>query len=85
MEVFENTFNKCGDVVIAGKTAGFVIFPIKLILHCPDCNNRHIDKGEFYTKIHHTHACQHCGFVWRPAVEPTQGVQFLRGFKNETE
>lgn len=31
---------------------------------------------------HHTHACQHCGMVWRPAVVPTVGVYFLPGFKN---
>ena len=55
---------------------------IDMILHCPDCGNRHIDEGEFKSKEHHTHACQHCGFVWRPAIEPTRGVQFLRGFKN---
>ena len=56
--------------------------PIELILHCPECGGRHIDEGIFATKEHHTHACQHCGFVWRPAVEPTKGVQFLKGFKN---
>ncbi len=38
--------------------------------------------GEFATKPHHTHACQSCGMVWRPAIGPTVGVQFLPGFKN---
>lgn len=56
--------------------------PLELILNCPECKGRHIDEGEFADKVHHTHACQHCGFVWRPAVEPTVGVQFLEGFKN---
>jgi hypothetical protein len=55
-----------------------------VILYCPSCSGRHIDEGEFATKPHHTHACQHCGFVWRPAVVPTVGVQFLPGFKSET-
>lgn len=57
--------------------------PVPMILICPVCYGRHIDEGEFATKPHHTHACQHCGMVWRPALVPTVGVQFLPGFKNE--
>jgi rubredoxin len=55
---------------------------IPMVLTCPSCGGRHIDEGEFATKPHHTHACQHCGMVWRPAIGPTVGVQFLPGFKN---
>lgn len=47
------------------------------------CGVLHIDEGEFATKLHHTHACQSCGHVWRPAIECTVGVQFLPGFKNK--
>lgn len=57
--------------------------PIPMRLVCEDCGILHIDEGEFATKPHHTHACQHCGLVWRPAVVATVGVQFLPGFKNE--
>lgn len=57
--------------------------PIPMLLWCPECRARHIDVGEFVTKVHHTHACQTCGVVWRPAVEPTVGVQFLPSFKND--
>lgn len=57
--------------------------PIPMLLTCPCCGERHIDEGEFITKWHHTHACQSCGMVWRPAVVPTVGVRFLPGFKNE--
>ena len=59
--------------------------PVAMLLVCPDprCGARHIDEGEFATKPHHTHACQHCGMVWRPSLGPTVGVQFLPGFKNE--
>lgn len=56
--------------------------PIPMILHCPSCGERHVDEGEWAHRSHHTHACQHCGIVWRPAIEPTVGVQFLPGFKN---
>lgn len=56
--------------------------PTPMIMTCPSCSGRHIDEGEFATKIHHTHACQHCGMTWRPAIGPTVGVQFLPGFKN---
>lgn len=58
-------------------------YPVPMILHCPWCSERHIDAGEFATKPHHTHACQSCGEVWRPAIVPTVGVQFLPGFKDE--
>lgn len=57
--------------------------PLPQIMSCPACRKRHIDEGEWETRPHHTHACQHCGFVWRPAVEPTVGVRFLPDFKNE--
>ena len=56
--------------------------PIPMLLWCPCCHARHYDEGEFAIKPHHTHACQHCGVVWRPAVVATVGVQFLPGFKN---
>ncbi len=55
---------------------------IPMILTCPSCNARHIDEGEFKLRFHHTHACQSCGMVWRPAINYTFGVQFLPGFKN---
>jgi len=58
--------------------------PIRMILTCPSCSGRHIDKGLFAIKPHHTHACQHCGLTWRPAVVNTVGVQFLPGFKDES-
>lgn len=58
---------------------------IPILLWCPECGERHIDAGEFATKSHHTHACQKCGMVWRPAIQPTVGVQFLPGFKDEEE
>lgn len=58
------------------------VAPIPMLLTCPTCGERHIDEGEFATKPHHTHACQSCGMVWRPAIRPTCGVQFLPGFKN---
>lgn len=58
---------------------------IPMLLTCPsqDCGKRHLDVGVFATKPHHTHACQHCGMVWRPALVPTVGVEFLPGYKNE--
>jgi hypothetical protein len=57
--------------------------PVPMVLTCPSCNERHVDRGEFATKPHHTHSCQFCGFTWRPAVVPTVGVQFLPGFKDQ--
>lgn len=57
--------------------------PILMRLPCPACHELHIDEHEFAQKPHHTHACQHCGNCWRPAIVPTCGVRFLPGFKNE--
>lgn len=57
--------------------------PIPMRLTCPECKALHIDEGEFATKPHHTHSCQHCGLTWRPAVVATVGVRFLPGFKND--
>jgi hypothetical protein len=59
--------------------------PRAMLLWCPQCNTRHIDEGDFATKSHHTHACQGCGHVWRPAIDPTCGAQYLPGFKNESK
>jgi len=56
--------------------------PVPMRLVCPRCCALHVDEGEFATKTHHTHACQSCGEVWRPAIAPTVGVRFLPGFKN---
>ncbi len=56
--------------------------PIPMLLWCPMCKGRHVDVGEYAEKPHHTHACQECGTVWRPAIVATVGVSFLPGFKN---
>lgn len=58
--------------------------PVPMRLHCPECGGLHLDEGEWATKPHHTHACQHCGACWRPAVANTVGVRFLPGFVSET-
>lgn len=70
-----------GDLVAARKA---VEAPRPMLLWCPapGCGARHIDKAEFETQAHHTHACQACGMVWRPAIGLTVGVQFLPGFKD---
>lgn len=62
--------------------AALVNTQIPIRLWCPDCGRLHVDEGEWATKPHHTHACQYCGAVWRPAVVATVGVRFLPGFKN---
>ena len=81
-------YDKVNHAYYLGKRDGMQmaeveILPIPLLLWCPECGGRHVDVGQFETKKHHTHACQHCGHVWRPAIECTVGVQFLPGFKNE--
>lgn len=57
-------------------------YTIPMILNCPGCGERHIDEEAFAEVAHHTHACQGCGLVWRPAKVNTHGVRFLPGYKN---
>jgi hypothetical protein len=56
--------------------------PIPMLLTCPmrRCGRRHIDEGEFATKLHATHSCQYCGCTWKPAKVNTVGVKFLPGY-----
>jgi predicted RNA-binding Zn-ribbon protein involved in translation (DUF1610 family) len=53
--------------------------PVRMRLECPACGELHIDEGAFATKPHHTHECQTCGQIWRPAIPETVGVRFLFG------
>lgn len=57
--------------------------PIPMRLPCPACSALHVDESDFATRPHHTHACQECGNVRRPAIVDTVGVRFLPGFRNE--
>lgn len=57
--------------------------PIPMILFCPICRCRHIDRGKFATEPHKSHACQGCGFVWSPCHRPTVGAEFLPGYRND--
>ena len=56
-------------------------YTIPMVLFCPN-GHRHIDEEEFAEVAHHTHACQECGIVWRPALVNTHGVRFLPGYRN---
>jgi hypothetical protein len=78
------TSEKSGEIRRHGQVAAGVEegAPIPMLISCPACSARHIDKGAFATKPHHTHACQNCGMTWRPCVLATVGVQFLPGFKD---
>lgn len=65
-----------------GKLGEFYTIP--MILFCPN-GHRHIDEQEFAEVPHHTHACQECGIVWRPAKVNTHGVRFLPGYRNDAD
>jgi predicted RNA-binding Zn-ribbon protein involved in translation (DUF1610 family) len=78
----DTTVITLGAIITEAERA-FAAVPVPMLIYCPECGARHIDEGEFATKVHHTHSCQTCGLTWRPAVVPTDGVRFLPGFKNE--
>jgi|GEM_PF-5800951 len=54
--------------------------PIDMILYCPSCGYQHIDKpdGEWTNPPHRSHLCHSCGYIWRPADVPTNGVESIR-------
>lgn len=68
-----------------GRLQGKDARPINMILHCPECGKQHIDQaagnplGRTDEKAwdnppHKTHLCHYCGYRWRPADVPTNGV-----------
>lgn len=76
------------DAALAGDGAGSE--PIDMILFCPACGKQHIDAPDERTPDwtnppHRSHLCHGCGFTWRPADVPTNGVERIktRG-KNDT-
>ena len=82
-----NTFFETELERFGGRPAVMVSIPMRITCpgELPDgtkCGRLHIDEGEWATKPHHTHSCQHCGMTFRPAVPYTVGVAFLPGFKN---
>lgn len=63
--------------------------PIDMILYCPVCGLQHVDEPErslgpgnseridWTNPPHRSHLCHGCGFVWRPADVPTNGVKAI--------
>lgn len=66
-----------------------VLTPIDMVLHCPHCHMQHIDTpeesdpatwtaekhGPWMNPPHTSHLCGYCGWQWRPADVPTNGVR----------
>lgn len=58
--------------------------PVDMILHCPNCGWQHVDKPDTWpdsrkdVPIHRSHKCEICGFIWRPADVPTNGVAAIK-------
>ena len=59
--------------------------PVPTVLHCPDCEEIHVDEGEWATRPHKTHQCQHCRHEWRPYQVHTVGVPVSGDAKLEAE
>ncbi len=52
--------------------------PIPMILNCPTCATRHVDRADpahdWTNPPHRSHLCCYCGTIWRPADVATVGV-----------
>lgn len=42
--------------------------PPTVLMDCPACKRPHEDRGEFATRVHKTHFCEHCSYTW--TVDP---------------
>jgi hypothetical protein len=74
----------------APRPAAAALKPVDMILHCPACLHQHIDARDppysaelddveaWTNPIHRSHLCGFCGFVWRPADVPTNGVETIK-------
>lgn len=73
--------HECPDLAIERRrnppTCEVVQLPLHLIIHCPSCGYKHIDKGIWKTRLHKTHLCESCRFEFRPCGIPTIGVAAL--------
>jgi len=65
--------------------------PIDMVLFCPKCGMQHIDEADPYDMTyveggpgawtnppHRSHLCHGCGYIWRPADVPTNGVAAIK-------
>jgi hypothetical protein len=56
--------------------------PIDMILPCPRCGKLHVDAPEpengWTNPPHKSHLCHGCGFIFRPADIPTNGVAVIK-------
>ena len=55
---------------------------VPMILHCPKCSEKHVDRGVFgTTHVHRTHLCTGCGHIWKPFNYATVGVEDVAVYK----
>ena len=45
-------------------------------IFCKRCNEQHIDRGEWVTRLHKTHKCEKCGYMWKPFEFATLGIPY---------
>lgn len=69
---WDTCFKYCIDQVMK-------VYPIPMILHCPQCHMQHIDIAtkEWNNPPHRSHECQFCKCIWRPADFATAGVNTI--------
>lgn len=57
--------------------------PVDMLLYCPSCGLQHVDAPDERTPDwnnppHKSHLCHGCGYIWRTADVPTNGVKTLK-------
>ena len=78
-------------VMPAGTIEVGEVAPIDMILYCPNCGVKHVDRADmpedgadwkdpeiaWTNPPHRSHLCHGCGCIWRPADVPTNGVESI--------
>jgi len=77
---------------LAATSAAGGATPVDMVLFCPACGLQHVDAPEPAVKTaldpngvlgwpnppHRSHLCHGCGYIWRPADVPTNGVKAIK-------
>ena len=69
------------SIIVDAVMEVLAVHPIDMVLFCPSCGKQHIDAPDpapWCWPPHRSHLCRGCGYTWRPADVPTNGVEAVK-------